>query len=244
MLLTVLNSGSAGNGYMLSTGAETLIIECGVNLLQVKKELDFNISSITGAIVSHKHGDHSSHVAEYLKAGIPVLAHKSVFDTWGCVTHRSIPAIPRKFQYFGTFRIQPFELEHDVPNMGFLINHKNTGTIVFMTDTYFCRYKFQNVRHFMIECNYSTKILERNIAKGKIPPLIREKVVTSHMELDTCIDLLQSNDLSKVHSIVLLHLSDGNSDEFMFRKKIIEATGKPVYVAKKGLQLNMNINHF
>lgn len=244
MLLTVLNSGSAGNGYMLSNGSETLIIECGIDILQVKKELDFDISSIIGAIVSHAHGDHSKHVGQFTKAGIPVLADQSVFDTWKVTGHRAKAIQPRKPYYLGGFRVYGFELEHDVPNMGYLIHHEECGTVVFMTDTYFCRYTFQNVRHFLIEANYSTFILERNIAKGKIPSLLRDVVANSHMELDTCIDLLKANDLSQVHNIVLLHLSDSNSNEQQFVNKVTEATGKPVYVAKRGLFLNINIKHF
>jgi phosphoribosyl 1,2-cyclic phosphodiesterase len=44
-------------------------------------------------------------------------------------------------------------------------------------------------------------------------------------------EFLKANDLSKVQQIVLIHLSDGNSDEALFKTEIQKLTGKPVYVA-------------
>jgi ribonuclease BN (tRNA processing enzyme) len=52
--------------------------------------------------------------------------------------------------------------------------------------------------------------------------------------------VLQSNDLSQVSNIILLHLSDGNSDQNRFAKEIREVTGKQVYVAEKGFEISLN----
>jgi hypothetical protein len=54
------------------------------------------------------------------------------------------------------------------------------------------------------------------------------------MSLDTCIGFLRKNDLSKVNNIVLIHLSDGNSDEKLFKSEVENATGKTVTVADNG----------
>ena len=55
-VLKVLGSGSSGNGYLLTNGKETLILETGVKFIECKKALNFDLSSIVGAIVSHEHG--------------------------------------------------------------------------------------------------------------------------------------------------------------------------------------------
>ena len=55
MKLTVLNSNSRGNCYVLQNDTEALIIECGVRLSAVKKALNFNISKIRGVLISHEH---------------------------------------------------------------------------------------------------------------------------------------------------------------------------------------------
>ena len=60
------------------------------------------------------------------------------------------------------------------------------------------------------------------------------------MHLDTCKGLLLANDLSQVNNIVLIHLSDSNSDEMRFQKEIAAATGKLVPVAVAGLEIEFN----
>ena len=56
MLLKILNSNSSGNCYILQAeDNSSLIIEGGVNLKEVKKALNFNISKVAGVIISHEH---------------------------------------------------------------------------------------------------------------------------------------------------------------------------------------------
>lgn len=56
MKITVLGSSSNGNGYILDSGNEQLVIEAGVQFKEVMKALDYNISNISGVVVSHEHG--------------------------------------------------------------------------------------------------------------------------------------------------------------------------------------------
>ena len=56
MRLTVLKSGSDGNGYLLECENEILILESGVPVMEVKKALNFDLSKIVGCYISHSHG--------------------------------------------------------------------------------------------------------------------------------------------------------------------------------------------
>lgn len=56
MLLRVIASGSKGNSYALIGDSEILLIEAGVRLMEVKKNIDFQISKVVGCLVSHEHG--------------------------------------------------------------------------------------------------------------------------------------------------------------------------------------------
>ena len=96
----------------------------------------------------------------------------------------------------------------------------------------------------LIEANYRLDILERNIAEGRIPKALRDRTLQSHMSFDTCRDALLSNDLKAVNNIVLIHLSDGNSNAVEFREGIHQATGKTVHIAEKGMILNFNKTPF
>ena len=91
----------------------------------------------------------------------------------------------------------------------------------------------------MLEANYCDRILQENIDNGIVPVTMRDRLLHSHMELNTAKDIIKANDISKVKEIILVHLSDNNSCEEFFRTEMAKASGKPVYIAKKGLELNL-----
>ena len=241
MKLSVLASSSRANGYLLHNESEALVIEAGVSLLQLKKALNFRLGVIKGCIVTHRHRDHSRYVRQYADAGIKVLAPPDVFEARH---HRYRPIFPGKGYKFGGFRLFPFEVHHDVPCNNYLVDHYATGRILFLIDTYLCEYKFSNLNHIIIEANYADDILEDNILKGLEHPSKRDRLLTSHMELETTKAVLMAQDLSNVQNIILTHLSDQNSDEARFVDEIKAITGKPVYAAKAGLSIDLTLKPF
>lgn len=54
--LITIGSGSSGNCYLLNSDDETLVIEAGIPFREVKIALGFNVSQISGVIVTHGHG--------------------------------------------------------------------------------------------------------------------------------------------------------------------------------------------
>lgn len=141
----------------------------------------------------------------------------------------------------GNFKVFPFEVMHDVPCVGYLIEHPECGKVLFVTDTYAMQYRFTGVTHFLIEANYADDILTENILEGRIPQAMRKRLLTSHMEIDNTKEVLVSSDLSKTRNIVLIHLSDGNSDERRFIAECKAATGKCVIAANTGMVINFDI---
>ena len=55
MRLKCLSSGSQGNCYLLERNGETLILDCGIPIKEIKKGLDWNLGGIKGVLVSHAH---------------------------------------------------------------------------------------------------------------------------------------------------------------------------------------------
>jgi Cft2 family RNA processing exonuclease len=56
MKLKCLGSSSAGNCYLLTSDSEeTLILDCGIPIKEIKKGLDWHIRGIRGMIISHAH---------------------------------------------------------------------------------------------------------------------------------------------------------------------------------------------
>ena len=144
----------------------------------------------------------------------------------------------------GEFLIKPFLLEHDVQNFGYLIHHHEAGMICYITDTQFCPYRFSGLNNILIEANFSNEIIDRKLLDGTANKFVRDRVLTYHMELKTCKDFLKANDLRKVNNIVLLHLSMDNSSISQFKKEIIELTGKQVFIAEEGLNIEFNKTSF
>lgn len=239
MDMKVLGSSSSGNCYILDNGKEALIIEAGVNFAKIKRALDYNISRIAGCIVTHQHHDHAKHADVIARSGIDTLALPEVWESKGLYRHSVV--IRGKGGYlFGNFKVLPFYVQHDVPCVGYMIEHPDTGRILFLTDSCNCNYTFTNLRHILIECNYSNKVLAESIRTGRTAPEQMQRLAKSHMELQDCINFLLNTDLSKVQNIILLHLSDKNSDEAAFVEAMEQVTGKAVYAAKPGMIVSLD----
>jgi phosphoribosyl 1,2-cyclic phosphodiesterase len=243
MKLQVINSNSKGNAYILeSSSGEALLIECGVRMDQIKQALKFNLRKVVACIITHEHLDHCKSVQEVLESGIPVYASHGTHEAMHTTTHhraRFMHVGPTNI--IGGFQIKAYEINHDAAQpLCYLIHHEECGTVLFMTDTYYCEYNFKGLNNIIIEANYYQSILDKRLEDGVNPKFLRDRVITSHMSLATCKKTLKDYNLTAVNNIVLIHLSDGNSDEARFKKEVQEATGKMVHVAGPGLTIDFN----
>ena len=239
MQLIVAGSSSKGNGYILTNSKETLLIEAGINLQEIKIALDFDLSNVVGCLVSHKHGDHFGKHRQYLDAGIDIYTGDSE------VKHHRIHSVNHKEVIkLGNFTIQFLKVVHDVQTYSFLINHPETGDIYFCTDTHYVPYKFNSLNNILIEANYSIEIANEAIGNGA-NKAVRDRVLFSHMEISTLVEFLKQSNTDKLNNVVMLHLSSGNSDAKLFQSVVEkELPGKQVWIADKGLSINIDITPF
>ncbi|MCM1079118.1 MAG: hypothetical protein NC344_05755 [Bacteroidales bacterium] len=245
MILRVLGSSSSGNCYLLQseTAGEVLAIEAGIKFDKVKQALDFNINRVVGCIISHEHGDHAKYIPDFINACIPCYMSQGTKHAIGASgNYWAKGMLPQEKVVIGGFKVMSFLVQHDAKEpFGYLIQHKECGTVLFATDTYFLQYTFDGINNVMLECNYQKEILDANLETGRIDKRRYDRTLQSHMSFDNCIRTLQANDLSQVCNIVLLHLSDGNSNEHEFVRNIqalypeIEVTA-----ATGGLSLTFN----
>lgn len=240
MKLHTIQTGSIGNCFLLIGEKETLIIEMGVNFPFVKNALNYDLSKVVGCIVSHSHQDHCKGVKEAVKSGIEVYCGEQH------VKHHNLKPILRSKETIkiGEFTVMPFDLKHDVPCLGFLIKHPECGTVVFITDTIYCPYKFEGVNNWIIEANYCEEIVAKRRESGTFNHFVHDRVIRSHMSIQTCLQLLEANDTTKTNNIVLIHLSDGNSHAEEFEQKVRKQTHAKVTVATKGQTIEFNQTAF
>ncbi len=241
MNLTVLGSSSRGNGYVIQDDEEALIIEAGVSLAKAKQALGFNVSKVAGVLISHSHGDHAKYATDYQKV-FQLYTHKNVIDTVGLTKVHELQ--PERNYRVGNFRVHPVPANHDVPCYAFHISHPKLGNLLFVTDSFMFEYSFDNLNHILIECNYVDKVINDNVENNITHYKVRDRVLMSHMELQTTIRTLSYQDLTKVDNIVLLHLSGDNSDPELMQRTVARQFGRPVAIAKPGLEVSISINPY
>lgn len=230
MKLKVLASGSKANSYILENDKEALLIEAGVPFKEILRNVDYK--KIVGCLVSHEHKDHSRYVEDYRNYGIDVF---TPYEDWIDTS---------KFaKGYGTFSFTQFENHHNVECYGFFIRHEDIGNLIFSTDTGYIEYRFKDINHWLIECNYSKEILDKRVEEG-FNPYLADRIVRDHMSLQTCKEFFIANNMGITKNIVLVHLSDSNSNAEQFKKEIQEITGKKTYIADKGLEIDINLVPF
>lgn len=233
--LKVLSSSSKANGYVLTNGEDSLFIEAGKNYREALVKADYNALSINGMLVTHEHTDHARCIKQYVNRRIPIYMPGDTMKNLNLECEYNVRPIELgQAVRLGNFTIHAFECKHSVTCYGYIIWHKKLGKLLFATDTEFIKYSFKDLglKHICIEANYSKNLLNRDDENST-------HVLQGHMEIGTTADFLRENATSKLKNVVLLHLSDKNSDEKLFKeivaKEVPETT--KIYVADRGMEI-------
>lgn len=244
MIVRPLASSSAGNSTLVtdSRSGATILMDAGLSMRDLRPLVNFQVTRLEAVCVTHSHLDHSRGVPELLKAGVTCAMRQETAVELGVEKHHRVciiapvePETPRSPYRFGPWAVIPFDVKHDVPNLGFVLATR-TDRMLYLTDTPFTKYRFEGLTRIVIETNYSLEILKRKVQNGDLNGLLAARIVRSHLGLERAIELLKANDLSKVTEIWLTHLSNSNSDEAAFTEAVQRATGIPTYVAGEGVR--------
>jgi len=244
MELHVLASGSSGNAYLLHTSKSRILLECGINIKDIKIGLEFNMS-LDGCLISHSHKDHCKAISGIVNQGINCFMSEGCRDEIGIIHHR-ITTIRSNEQFkLNELIILPFVVEHDTNEpLGYLIYDTiSKEKLLFATDTYYLKYKFKDINYYMIECNYDKETLEENISSGVIHQSMRKRLLSSHFSINNLHKYFEVSDLSECRKIVLIHLSSQNSSE-NFKERISTLTGIETDIAEAGKKIKFEMYPF
>ncbi len=232
MKIKTFASSSKANCYQISDSETTIIIDAGLSLKKLLKLPDFDISKISGVLISHSHTDHSEFVNDFMKLGITCYMTSETAKALKVNPHFLEIIEPIKKFEIGSLTIKAFETQHDCAgSVGFWIKSEiENKRLVFATDTFYLKPVFSEINYYMIECNYDAEILEKNIELGIIDVCRAKRLKTSHFSLQNVIEFFKAQDLSVCEKIQLLHLSNDNADTENFKNKIMEITGLPVEI--------------
>jgi phosphoribosyl 1,2-cyclic phosphodiesterase len=242
MRLKILGSSSKGNCYILESANSSLLLEAGIRWKDIQVGLGFDYRKVAGCLVSHSHLDHAKSVRDVMKNGIEVYTSNGTgasLNLHGLRTWWPIKAGHER--KMGDFTVKFFDTQHDAAEpLGFLIKDLISGQkLIFATDTYYIKYMFNKLNYIMVECNYCEDILQYNIDNHKIPESLKNRLLKSHFALNNVKSFLMANDLTYCKKIVLLHLSDGNSNAERMQKEVQELTGIDTVVADEGMVLDL-----
>ncbi len=139
-------------------------------------------------------------------------------------------------KWLGSFQITSFDLPHNgTPNHGFFIRTMDNQTILYMTDFEYCRYNFlkQKVNHILIECNYIKDLVDRDLPQY-------EHKIRGHCSLDYCKKFIEDNKTSALRTVLLLHMGAETCESTECVSEVEKVANCPVYVAKKGFEIELS----
>jgi len=247
MNFKVISTGSIGNCYVLSAGKSVLLLDAGVPIASIIASVP-DWSAICGCLVTHEHQDHVRSAPDLLRMGVPVCASHGTIEAMHASTDLTRLNRVQGGSAFTVvqFTVLPFDTRHDCAEpLGFIVRYNPTGeTLLYATDTYYLSQTFPGINYWLVECNYIEDIMNQRLKDDPASAFIRKRLMTSHMSLRRLLDTLAANDLSKTRKIVLVHLSDGNSDEKQMVSSVHAATGIDTVAAVNGMEIELELTPF
>lgn len=230
MTLRCVGSGSSGNSYaLIDKDGKILILDLGLQKRRIVKGIDYRVSDIVAAVVTHGHHDHDLSVKDFKNMGIPV---------W----QPYLDGIKSQHHKFGSFSVQSFEVPHDGCDcVGYYIavdGHR----ILYATDFEYLPCSFKNVRltDMLVECNHQKSLVDRNEAKYS-------HQIRGHCSLETLIDkVVKENMTGDLRNVILCHLSEDSSDpqECLEEVQKVAGNGVMVDVAMAGKSWELSLYPF
>lgn len=227
MKLKCIATGSSGNCYLLQAdNGETLILDCGIPIKEIKKGLDWNIKDVVGVLCTHQHSDHNKSLKDFINMGIPVFAPYLSLESMKMETE---------------FNIRMFDLTTidgswthtnadgtPCPIYGFLITHREMGRMLYITDCELIKWKFRDINHILLGVNYDKDLVDTDNPKAN-------HVFRGHLSIDTACDFVKANNSDSLQNVIMCHLSSENADKDSFIEKMKKvACGANVDVAEPG----------
>lgn len=241
-----LASGSSGNCYYLGTDKHGILIDAGIGIRTIKKELkEINVSlnNVCAVFITHDHADHIKavgHLGE--KYNIPVYSTKEIHEGINksyCMTEKLSTSVhyinkdePMKID---EFKISAFEVPHDgTDNVGYCIEIGDK-IFSFLTDL---GHITETAAHYICKANYL--ILEANydlemLRMGPYPKYLKERISgpNGHMSNTDTAEFLAENINENLKYIWLCHLSkDNNHPELAYKTVEWKLKSKGVIVGK------------
>lgn len=235
MRVTVLGSGSGGNATLFRSARASVLVDCGLGPRALELALAAAGEPPPDAIVvTHAHGDHFGHAGRVGRArDVPVYL--------SAPTSRAVrlPGVVQEFRFemrdpfaIGDLVLSPLPVPHDAAQVAFKVEDDEaavgiatdlgepTGALVDL---------FSTCDVVLVESNYDPGLL----ARGPYPEHLRRRIASARGHLSNAQTAAFVGALpTRVHTVVLLHLSEQNNDPALAVATTSAATTARVEAAK------------
>jgi len=242
MRFVSFSSGSCGNCSLLLGPHSAIMIDAGVGIRRVKKEMEalhLEMEQVSAILITHEHGDHIRSLASFCKrVGLPIWTTPTLQDT---LLHH-----PFTKYWVGPFRqdlqagvwnpvtedfdVQYFIVPHDSTQcIGFAIRCEEE-LFVLMTDLGHTTPEALNwasqASTVVIESNYDLDML----MGGSYPQYLKDRIShgIGHLSNDACAEAIGQILHPGLRNLFLCHLSgNNNTPELAYEsaRRALEASG-------------------
>ena len=235
--IKILSSGSIGNCLVIyDKHGKYVIIDVGLPYKDILKGLNYDLTNCVSILCTHNHlYEHTKSLDYFIKLGVPCYGNQDI-----CNNHKGCNLLPRLLKV-GGFKIQNFELVHNVPNNALIIDTIDGIRILYCTDTEYIPKLVRRVHYAIIECNHDTDYMIDNAMNDEYSMSHYE----NHQSLDNCIEYLKKIYSKDLQSVILWHMSESNIDANKAKQQVKNEIGlNNVFVAKKGFELELSKEEF
>lgn len=246
MHYAALASGSKGNCHALSEGGQTLLIDAGISLLQIRRRMEIlglDSEVVRAVALTHEHSDHIGAVGVILRrtdwAILATAATRlAVERAQGIqIPHsRWIEVEAGRPCGWEGWRILPFALPHDAEDpVAYRIEAGGAAAAV-VTDlghpTALVADHLQDLDLLVLEANHDVDMLR----EGDYPPPLKARILSrvGHLSNASMAELLGRALSPRLKQVVLAHLSESNNDPGLARfaaEEILRGTAVALHVA-------------
>jgi len=232
-----LGSGSRGNATVVQSGATRVLVDCGFSARETVKRLariGLEAESLTAILLTHEHADHASGAAAFAaRFGLPVflsagthraLVSRGCFDGVKVDRNRILRGVAFSL---GSLTVLPVRVPHDAQEPCQYVFESAGAKLGVLTDigdvTPQVLAAYGGCHALLLESNHDIGMLR----SGPYPAALQARVggEYGHMSNDQAAQLLRALDTSRLHALVLAHLSEQNNQPALARRMAAAAIG-------------------
>jgi len=239
--LTVLSSGSRGNGSVMVSSRTRLLVDCGLSCRELCRRMmlaGMAPESIDAILITHEHSDHVGglyvmakkfHLPVYISAPTHAAWRRYYKDSAGNKVNAERVEFfePGRGFHVGDIEVMPFTIPHDATDpVGFTFKTEGIKVGV-ATDLGYMpmsvKDHLKGCDALMIESNHDLEMLRQ----GPYPWSVKQRVMSrvGHLSNDALADFFASDYDGGAAFLILAHLSEQNNHPEIARSVAEKALG-------------------